>query len=322
MANEIIPGFAQLGGAVTALFGAKGAIASATSYEEAAAIAAQNAKLAKEAAAITDAQQQRQVFQTIGAQRAGIAGAGFAESGTAIDLLRSSASQGALTHALTAVNGAIQENSYAVQAGMYSGLAGAAKSTAKSETISGVLQGISGAANLASGLYTGYKAITGAGGILGAAEVGGGGAFVGDLPTVFDAAGSAAGATAGAEAGAASAVPGFSFNPGMMGPAAIAAVAASIVLEDMFSGDPSEQHRAQIQANLDKMGMTPDQYAKYVVDQNIALPGSQTLEGGYDYVTARGMYMLGFNVSDELKLKIDTLDTNAEKARERANSGY
>jgi hypothetical protein len=46
---------------------------------------------------------------TLGGQEADVAGAGFSEGGSALDLLRSSASQGALTHAVLGQQGLITE---------------------------------------------------------------------------------------------------------------------------------------------------------------------------------------------------------------------
>lgn len=152
-----MPGDAQtalqdIGGAVTALFGASGASASADSYAGAAQIARQNALISKEATQIEQTQASRQIFQTIGKQAAGVAGAGFKASGTALDLLRSSASQGALTKAILATKGAITENSYAEQAGLYSGLSSAASSSATGQQIGGVIQA-------AGGIISGVKAL-------------------------------------------------------------------------------------------------------------------------------------------------------------------
>lgn len=139
----------DIGGAVSALFGAKGATASAGSYAEAAAIALQSAEIAKQATGVKEIQASRQINRTLGTQAAGVGGAGFAMKGTALDLLRSSASEGALTKALIAEQGMITENSYAQQAGLYSGLAGTAKSSATGQSIGGILQGAGGALSLA-----------------------------------------------------------------------------------------------------------------------------------------------------------------------------
>ena len=151
MPSDFASALTDFGGAVSDLFSAKGATASASSYSDAAAIAEQNAQLAKSATAIQEIQLSRQIYKTTGKQIAQVGGAGFAESGTAIDLLRSSISEGALTKAITAQQGAITENSYAEQAGLYTGLAASGKSAATGATIGGILQGAGGALNLAKG---------------------------------------------------------------------------------------------------------------------------------------------------------------------------
>ena len=166
MANDILSGLSSIGGAVSDLFGAKGATASADSYMSAAAIAEQNAVLAKQATGIKETQTSRQIFQTIGAQKAAVGGAGFAASGTALDLLRSSASQGALSKAMIANQGAITENAYAEQAGAFKGMASASKAAATGNEIGGIIQGASGAISL----YNGASKLLGGGTATGAVD--------------------------------------------------------------------------------------------------------------------------------------------------------
>lgn len=160
------PGFAtaaqDFGGAVSDLFGAKGATASADSYTAAAAIAEQNAELTKQATEITQAQNTRAIAKGIGTQVTQVEGAGFKESGTALDLLRDSTQQGALTKALAAENGAIQENSYAEQAGMFTSMAKSATSSATGQEIAGIIQGAGGALNLAKGVTNLFPSSTAA----------------------------------------------------------------------------------------------------------------------------------------------------------------
>lgn len=182
--SDAAQAFVDFGGAVSDLFAAKGATASAGSYEEAAAIARQNALIARQATNIKEEQESRQIFKTIGAQKAQVGGAGFAESGSALDLLSDSASQGALTKALTAEQGAITENSYAEQAGLYMGMARSARASGRAQQVGGLLQAAGGAISL-------YKAISG---------LPGGGSEVGDV--ILDAGITAIGDMAGAAEGA------------------------------------------------------------------------------------------------------------------------
>jgi hypothetical protein len=75
----------------------------------------------------------RQITLTIGGQRADVAGAGLKESGTALDLLRDSAAQGALAKDVLARQGVIQEAGYEEQAQSYDVMSGAAKYAAAGE---------------------------------------------------------------------------------------------------------------------------------------------------------------------------------------------
>lgn len=148
--TDVSQAFSDFGTAASELFGAKGATASAGSYDEAAAIARQNAAIARQATDIKLQQETRTIFKTLGTQKAQIGGAGFAASGSALDLLADSATQGAFTKAITTEQGAITENSYAEQAGLYSGMAKAARSSGTAQTVGGLLNAAGGAISLYS----------------------------------------------------------------------------------------------------------------------------------------------------------------------------
>ena len=114
MALSVSPDLSLLRGAVSDILGGQGQVAADTAaatgqqyaaqgaqveqdaYTKAAAIAQQNAQLQGVAGQIEEAQTQREVAATIGAERAGVASAGFGKSGTALDLLASSTRQGIL----------------------------------------------------------------------------------------------------------------------------------------------------------------------------------------------------------------------------------
>ncbi len=132
--------FGDIGGAVSDIFGAVGAGASAKAYKTAAGIDLQNAQLAKESAAIQEVQTQRQVLLTTGAQQAQVGGAGFASSGSSLDLLRSSQQQGALATSLIKTQGAINVNNFEEQAAANTGMANAAKAKSTGGFLSGILQ--------------------------------------------------------------------------------------------------------------------------------------------------------------------------------------
>jgi hypothetical protein len=130
----------DFGGAVSDLFAAQGDKAKAQgdliekqNYLEASDLATQNEQFTETSTAIKQSQAARQLYLQIGGQKADVAGAGFAESGSAIDLLRSSASQGALNRAVLGQQGLIQEAGYKEQAQSYQNMAQAAQVAADAE---------------------------------------------------------------------------------------------------------------------------------------------------------------------------------------------
>lgn len=129
-----------VGGAVDSLFSGIGSLKAAGAYTKASQIALQNAQLSTESTAIQQTQAARKVYQSIGGQEADVAGAGFAASGSALDLLRSSAEQGALQKQLIGVQGIINTNSYEQQATAYQAQAAASKSSGIGGIFSSVLK--------------------------------------------------------------------------------------------------------------------------------------------------------------------------------------
>ena len=112
---------------------AQGDLAEASNYDLASNLAEQNKKYTEESTAIQVTQQQRQTMAQIGGQTAAIGGAGFAASGSALDILRDSASQGALAKHVLERQGQITEAGYEEQAQSYTTLATAARATAAGE---------------------------------------------------------------------------------------------------------------------------------------------------------------------------------------------
>jgi hypothetical protein len=140
MAANYAQGLSDLGGAASDLFGAAGSRKAAGSYGEAASIAEQNAIIAENSTKIKETQLNRQIYQTLGVQKSDVAGSGLSESGSALDLLSSSAEQGALAKALATQQGAITVNSYKEQAAQFNSMADAASGTSTAQTIGGVIQ--------------------------------------------------------------------------------------------------------------------------------------------------------------------------------------
>lgn len=136
--------FSNLGGAVNDLFSsqatakslqikAAGDIAEGKAYDLAAGLARQNEQFTETSTAIKTMQSERETQLTLGQQRADVASAGFEESGSALDLLRDSAAQGALTKQVLGQQGLITEAGYKEQAASYDTMSAAAKSAAQQE---------------------------------------------------------------------------------------------------------------------------------------------------------------------------------------------
>lgn len=146
--GSISSGIAGIGSGIGDLFSASGDRASASAYRKASKIATQNAELEVQSTQIQEAQSSRQVFQTLGAQEADVAGNGLTESGSARALFASSASQGALQKQVLEVQGQINENSYKAAAAAYTGQASAADAAASAATATGIGNIIGGTVGL------------------------------------------------------------------------------------------------------------------------------------------------------------------------------
>jgi hypothetical protein len=151
----------SVGGAVSDLFSAdahrtkaQGLRLEAGNYDLASGFATENEKFVEQSTAIKQSQLDRSNYLTLGGQAADVAGAGFSSSGSAIDLMRDSAAQGALTKAVGEQQGLIQEEGYKVQAETYTNMGKAAQLAASAEdeaaTASMWSAGFKGAAAVAS----------------------------------------------------------------------------------------------------------------------------------------------------------------------------
>lgn len=105
------------------------------SYQEAAQLAQQNEQYTKMSTAIQEAQSNRELLLAQGRTTSEVAGGGFSLSGSALDILRSNASQGALKTAVLGQQGAITEAGYAEQAQSYQNMAAAAGAAAKGDSL-------------------------------------------------------------------------------------------------------------------------------------------------------------------------------------------
>lgn len=154
--------FTAAAGAASDLFAAEGLRTRATGnrieaqqYGLAANLARENEQFSKTSTAIKEFQTQRSIESTIGSQQAEVAASGFGTSGTALDLLRDSASQGALTAATLQQQGIIEQHGYEEQAKSYDLMqqsaymaANAADKAADFADITAAIKGVAAVASL------------------------------------------------------------------------------------------------------------------------------------------------------------------------------
>lgn len=146
--NLAFSGVSSLGTAAQDLFASEGSEASVASFQKAASIADTEADLEKQSTQIQEMQQKRQTMGVIGQQQAEVAGAGLAESGSALQLLASSTQQASLTTALTGVQGQILTEGYQQQSAAYTAQAQAAQQAASAQKTGGLLSGLAGVAQI------------------------------------------------------------------------------------------------------------------------------------------------------------------------------
>jgi hypothetical protein len=153
--------FSAAGNAVNDLFAgfaaqtkAKGNRLQAQQYDLAEKYALENKQFAETSTAIKEQQTQRSIESVIGQQQADVAAGGFASSGSALDLLRDSMSQGALTKAVVGQQGLIEEAGYQEQADSYAIMAKSARLAADAEDTASIgsfiSAGVKGAFAIAS----------------------------------------------------------------------------------------------------------------------------------------------------------------------------
>lgn len=148
--------FQLAAGAVESLFGAKasrlnakGLRKQAAAYGEAAEFAFKNIDYTRASTEVQGYQLQRNLFKSFGQTEADIASGGFSDSGSAGDLMRMGAEEGALQSAVLAYQGKITEEGFRVQGESYLAqqqaalmAAKAAEASAKGGMIGGIIKGI------------------------------------------------------------------------------------------------------------------------------------------------------------------------------------
>jgi hypothetical protein len=151
--------FGSISGGVSDLFGGLGAGAKAQgdlleqqNYQLAAKYALQEAQFTKTSTAIQEFQAQRETTKVLGETTADVAGAGFAQGGSALDLLRDSASQGAMQKAVLGEQGLITEAGYKEHAQSFQNMAAAAGDAANAEKMAQTGDFITGGIKIATGV--------------------------------------------------------------------------------------------------------------------------------------------------------------------------
>lgn len=155
--------FSDAGAAVSDIFAgfgdqskAQGDYAERDNYNLASQYASNESTYTQWSTNIKQAQETRDITKSLGQTTADVAGAGFASSGSALDLLRDSASQGALAKATLGQQGLITEAGYQEQATSYANMANAAqmagdaeKTAATGAFVAGGIQAVASVATLA-----------------------------------------------------------------------------------------------------------------------------------------------------------------------------
>lgn len=113
---------------------ARGDEVEAGNYDLASKLASQNEEFTRQSTAVQQVMADRQIYQALGEERASVAGSGFQQSGSALDILRDSAQQGALQKQLLGQQGLITEAGYREQSESFNSMAGYARFAAGEET--------------------------------------------------------------------------------------------------------------------------------------------------------------------------------------------
>lgn len=129
----------------------------AGNYDRSATFSDQNARFTEISTGLKTMQMDRETYKALGGIKADVAGAGFAESGSALDIMRDSASQAALMRGTVTEQGLLTEQGYQVEAENYRQMGEAARMAASAEDKAAdrapILAGIHAAAAVAS-LFT------------------------------------------------------------------------------------------------------------------------------------------------------------------------
>lgn len=133
--------FSGAGAVMGGIAGSGASLAAAKQYGQA-------AEVTRQQTAIAQTMAQRKIYQTLSGEQAEVGGAGFQLSGSAQDIMRSSAQQGALTKGAIALQGASQEQAYLAQQK-------AAKKAASGQLWGGIIKGVADVVGVVAAPFTG-----------------------------------------------------------------------------------------------------------------------------------------------------------------------
>lgn len=134
-----------LGGAVSGVFAGLAAGASEAGYEAQEKFDKRAAATEQQILGLQLHQQDRQMYNVLGGQKADVAASGFLESGSALSLLRDSAIQGEITRGVTEKQGNLQIANYRTQAQIAGDEADAAQTSEIGSFVGAGLSLLSGA---------------------------------------------------------------------------------------------------------------------------------------------------------------------------------
>jgi hypothetical protein len=107
-------------------------------YQQAAEFAGQEAQFSQDSTAIQLAQKNRETTMAMGKTASEVAGSGFAPSGSALDIMRSNAQQGALAQSVTSEQGQINTQGYQEQQQSFETMATTAGNAAKAANLASI----------------------------------------------------------------------------------------------------------------------------------------------------------------------------------------
>lgn len=139
MADIFSAGIGAVGDLFGGIAGGLSDFEAAKGYEKAGRYSTQSADLTAASTRIQLAQKDREIFSVLGGQRSDIASSGALASGSALDIIRSSAQQASLSKQLIEHQGLITELGFSAQAEAYKAQAGAAKTAGVGSIVGGVL---------------------------------------------------------------------------------------------------------------------------------------------------------------------------------------